>query len=188
MVIEDKGEEEQAGGEDVVGTAFRDQMTSADGFTRGAGGRVKFNKDTKKRRRENAEEDVDMEDVGAAAKERPGKRRSEVKLGHEFKAKVSVLWFVCGPKCGDLNACGRKREAMSKRAAWTHMRTSRSNRRQKRATGAVASAWRVSGDRRLRALFSPFRCMYLSKSHFAMLSPDCMTTFTIIGAVLVMAR
>jgi len=91
LLIEDSSDDQAAGaGEDVAGTAYREQMTSADGFTRGAGGRVKFNKDTKKRRRENAnaDEDVEMEDATAGAgKERSGKRRSEAKLGKEFKAK-----------------------------------------------------------------------------------------------------
>ncbi|THH02095.1 hypothetical protein EW026_g741 [Hermanssonia centrifuga] len=74
-------------GEDVVGTAYREAFTSADGFTRGPNGRVKFNKDTKKRRRENNDEDVDMADGEAGTGGRGAKRRSEVKFGQEFKAK-----------------------------------------------------------------------------------------------------
>ncbi|KAG6845310.1 hypothetical protein H0H87_011160 [Tephrocybe sp. NHM501043] len=74
---------------DVEGTAYRESMTSVDGFTRGPNGRVKFHKDTKKRRREELEaEDVEMADVetgpGATKK---NKRKTEPKLGHEFKAK-----------------------------------------------------------------------------------------------------
>jgi ribosomal RNA-processing protein 12 len=72
---------------DVTGTAYRESFTSVDGFTRGPGGRIKFNKDTKKRRREN---EVDDEDVEMAEAEPTNKKRSEVKLGHEFKAKVRV--------------------------------------------------------------------------------------------------
>ncbi|KAI0320923.1 ribosomal RNA-processing protein 12 [Amylostereum chailletii] len=94
MMIEDSSDEEVGVGadrENVEGTAYLEQMTSVDGFTRGPGGRIKFNKDTKKRRREAAENedrDVEMEDVGAqTGKERPVKRRSDVKLGKEFKAK-----------------------------------------------------------------------------------------------------
>lgn len=90
MLIDEDSDSGDAGVEDVAGTAYREQMTSADGFTRGANGRVKFNKDTKKRRRENvADEDVEMEDasVGAGAA-RAEKKRSEAKLGREFKAKV----------------------------------------------------------------------------------------------------
>ncbi|EGO00192.1 hypothetical protein SERLA73DRAFT_122251 [Serpula lacrymans var. lacrymans S7.3] len=72
---------------DIAGNAYRESLTSVDGFVRGAGGRVKFNKDTKKRRREQeAEEDVEMVDVDAG-KGKKSKKRSEVKFGHEFKAK-----------------------------------------------------------------------------------------------------
>jgi len=74
---------------DIAGTAYRESLTSVDGFTRGPKGRVKFNKDTKKRRRENedVEGDIEMAD-GDVGKERRNKRNSVVKLGHEFKAKV----------------------------------------------------------------------------------------------------
>ena len=39
--------------EDVEGDAYRESLTSVDGFTRGPNGRIKFNKDTKKRKRNN---------------------------------------------------------------------------------------------------------------------------------------
>ncbi|KAH7920537.1 NUC173-domain-containing protein [Leucogyrophana mollusca] len=74
---------------DVAGSAYRESMTSVDGFTRGPNGRVKFNKDTKKRRRENEDDDgdVEMADADATSGTTKNKRRSDVKLGHEFKAK-----------------------------------------------------------------------------------------------------
>ncbi|KAG6369547.1 armadillo-type protein [Boletus reticuloceps] len=74
---------------DVAGSAYRESVTSVDGFARGPNGRIKFNKDTKKRRRANEDEDGDIEmaDAEAPAKSKTNKRRSEVKLGHEFKAK-----------------------------------------------------------------------------------------------------
>lgn len=72
---------------DVAGTAYQDALTSVDGFTRGPGGRIKFNKDTKKRRRENAVEDEDVE-VAESEPARPTGRTSEIKLGREFRAKV----------------------------------------------------------------------------------------------------
>jgi ribosomal RNA-processing protein 12 len=75
---------------DVAGTAYREALTSTDGFTRGPRGRIKFNKDTKKRRRENAVEDEDVEMAETEPTRTAGKKRSEVKLGHEFKAKVSI--------------------------------------------------------------------------------------------------
>ena len=90
MVIDSSASSDaEAGGEDVAGTAYREQMTSADGFTRDARGRVKFNKDTKKRRRENvADEDVDMDrEADSGVRERPAKRRSDQGIGREFKAK-----------------------------------------------------------------------------------------------------
>jgi ribosomal RNA-processing protein 12 len=76
---------------DVAGTAYRETITSVDGFTRGPNGRVKFNKDTKKRRRDNedADGDVEMGDREAGTgKSKKAKQRAEPKFGHEFKAKV----------------------------------------------------------------------------------------------------
>ncbi|KAG6866736.1 hypothetical protein C0991_011395 [Blastosporella zonata] len=92
MVIDEEQESQDEGAgpsTDVAGTAYRESMTSVDGFTRGPNGRVKFNKDTKKRRREELEaEDVEMADgeTGPAASKK-NKRKAEPKLGHEFKAK-----------------------------------------------------------------------------------------------------
>jgi ribosomal RNA-processing protein 12 len=85
-------------GPDIAGSAYRESITSVDGFTRGPNGRVKFNKDTKKRRRENDEaEDVEMDVEAGSGKNKKNKRKSEVKLGHEFKAKVThffnVSWY-----------------------------------------------------------------------------------------------
>lgn len=98
IIDEDTDSDDDAGGaraqEDVEGTAYREAITSADGFTRGPNGRIKFNKDTKKRRRENRDEgdgDVEMGDADGKTAARPGKKRTEDKLGREFKAKVSLL-------------------------------------------------------------------------------------------------
>ncbi|KAI0062893.1 NUC173-domain-containing protein [Artomyces pyxidatus] len=90
MIIDDSSDSDAAHeAEDVVaGGAYREAMTSVDGFTRGPNGRVKFNKDTKKRRRENAAEEIDADvEMAEVDSGRGGKRRSEVKLGREFKAK-----------------------------------------------------------------------------------------------------
>lgn len=93
MIVNDGDSDEDAApaGEDVVGTAYREGIQSADGFTRGANGRVKFNKDTKKRRRENADdEDVEMADADGnnTTPGKKAKRKPSEKLGKEFKAKV----------------------------------------------------------------------------------------------------
>ncbi|EIW63581.1 NUC173-domain-containing protein [Trametes versicolor FP-101664 SS1] len=90
MVIDDGSDEEAAAGADVVaGDAYRESLTSVDGFTRGPNGKVKFNKDTKKRRREADEaEDVEMADAEAGQKAgKKSKKRTDPKFGHEFKAK-----------------------------------------------------------------------------------------------------
>jgi ribosomal RNA-processing protein 12 len=93
MIIDDGDEangEKMEVEEDVVGTAYRDSIRSIDGFSRGPNGRVKFNKDTKKRRREELEgetEDVEMGDVAANAGRR-NKKHSPEKLGKEFRSKV----------------------------------------------------------------------------------------------------
>jgi len=85
---DDEQQHQQMARSDLAGTAYRDSLTSIDGFTRGPNGRVKFNKDTKKRRRadEDIEGDVEMADADAAAKKKI-KRKQEARLGHEFKAK-----------------------------------------------------------------------------------------------------
>jgi len=88
MVIDEGGSDNEGSG-NVVDDAYKETLISADGFTRGPNGRIKFNKDTKKRRRENEgeDEDVEMADADKASSDKKTKRRSEVKLGHEFKAK-----------------------------------------------------------------------------------------------------
>jgi hypothetical protein len=66
---------------------YKESLTSVHGFTRGPSGKIKFHKDTKKRRREEMEEgDVEMVDEGEVSKS--SKKRNKVKVGHEFKAKV----------------------------------------------------------------------------------------------------
>lgn len=98
--------------DDVAGTAYREALTSTDGFTRGANGRVKFNKDTKKRRRD-ADEDVEMGDAQTVPPAKKDKKRTEPRLGHEFKAKVSVRCLnrfphVTEPYCPSESRRGRQ--------------------------------------------------------------------------------
>ncbi|KAF8650444.1 hypothetical protein AX16_005247 [Volvariella volvacea WC 439] len=86
MIIEEDEEIDNAE-EDVEGNAYKEALTSVDGFTRGPNGRIKFNKDTKKRRRElEEEEDVEMEDLTATLPS-PKHRKTQPKPGHEFRAK-----------------------------------------------------------------------------------------------------
>ncbi len=97
MIIDDSDEEEAGDAKtDVAGGAYRESLTSVDGFTRGANGRVKFNKDTKKRRREDGavDEDIEMGDGDISTKVQKSKRKSDVKIGHEFKAKVWCFQFT----------------------------------------------------------------------------------------------
>jgi hypothetical protein len=74
---------------DVAGTAYRETLTSVDGFTRGPNGRIKFNKDTKKRRREEDAMDVDVDPQEKSLGKHKKTKKDESKFGHEFKAKVS---------------------------------------------------------------------------------------------------
>lgn len=95
IIDSDDSDEDEATAQeatDVAGTAYREKITSVDGFTQGRNGKIKFNKDTKKRRLEEANmEDVEMADVDElTSKPKKMKKKSEVKLGHEFKAKVSL--------------------------------------------------------------------------------------------------
>lgn len=104
---------------DVAGSAYRESMTSVDGFTRGPNGRIKFNKDTKKRRRENEDEDGDVEMAdGAATTPKKHKRPGEPKFGHEFKAKVGGLLCLFSQV---LMFHYRKLVVTSRKAVWIHM-------------------------------------------------------------------
>ncbi|KAJ7683246.1 armadillo-type protein [Mycena rosella] len=93
MIIDEEGDDARQAdaGVDVAGTAYRENITSVDGFTRGANGRVKFNKDTKKRRRDNEEADGDVEmgdgEAGPGKFKKAKRRIDTPKFGHEFKAK-----------------------------------------------------------------------------------------------------
>ncbi|KAL0578292.1 pre-rRNA processing protein [Marasmius crinis-equi] len=95
MIIDEDESDEDAGAgapqqkskEDVVGTAYRESITSVDGFTRGPNGRIKFNKDTKKRRRENQDAEDDAMDVVEDNPKKQKTKQGNARLGHEFKAK-----------------------------------------------------------------------------------------------------
>ncbi|CUA76354.1 Ribosomal RNA-processing protein 12 [Saccharomyces cerevisiae S288c] [Rhizoctonia solani] len=95
MIVEESSDEDEgARADDVAGAAYREMLTSTDGQTRDSSGKVRFAKDTKKRRaaeREEADDDVEMADGTEAnmAQESPKKKnkRSVVKVGAEFKAK-----------------------------------------------------------------------------------------------------
>lgn len=105
MVIEESDSDVAGVAEpDVAGTAYREALTSVDGFTRGPGGRIKFNKDTKKRRRESAVEDEDVEMAETEPARSTGKR-SEAKLGHEFRAKVRGSNYLVFPRRLVTNIC-----------------------------------------------------------------------------------
>lgn len=111
--------------EDITGKAYKESMTSADGFIRGQGGRLKFNKDTKKRRREDMDEDVEMadgENTGTGRKKKEEKK--ELGFGHEFKAKVCMALLKT---LNDLffKFLSREPEATSRSKEWTHMVISR---------------------------------------------------------------
>lgn len=120
MIIDEAedGEEE----EDIAGNAYCENLTSVDGFTRGRNGRVKFNKDTKKRRRdEELEEDVDMEDgTSPSPKKTKKKGVATPNLGHAFKAKVRK------GKAGHIPLLivrSRKLVVTSRKVEWNHTHT-----------------------------------------------------------------
>jgi len=102
MVIDDEDAQEEEGyeEEDIAGVAYKETLTSVDGFRRDARGRVKFNKDTKKRRANEEEEDVEMGDATGVSNAPSGKsnkkQKKEFRLGKEFKAKVRFFVFFLG--------------------------------------------------------------------------------------------
>lgn len=82
----------------MAGAAYHETLISVDGFTRDARGRVKFHKDTKKRRRDaetdGQDNDVEMADLTSApaatvpaGRNKKAKKSKPVKVGQEFKAK-----------------------------------------------------------------------------------------------------
>jgi hypothetical protein len=151
MIDSDEDEEKNPSraGADVEGTAYRESISAVDGFTRGPHGRIKFNKDTKKRRRENDEaDDIDMVDVEASsAKNKKNKRKSPVKLGQEFKAKVICFNNVCSFPIA--NSDDRKLAAILKRVALTHMHICHCPKLQRRVdvgTTETGSVLQVSDD------------------------------------------
>ncbi|KAG8741083.1 hypothetical protein FRC10_003323 [Ceratobasidium sp. 414] len=97
IIVEESSSDEDEGGGDggdeMAGAAYREMLTSTDGQTRDASGRVKFGKDTKKRRaaeREAEDGDVEMADGTGAGKDgsrNKKKKQAVVKVGTEFKAK-----------------------------------------------------------------------------------------------------
>ena len=126
MIIDDSDSDaDSVAKPDVAGTAYQEALTSADGFTRGPDGRIKFNKDTKKRRRENAVEDEDVEMAEAELARPTVKKKSEFKLGHEFRAKVWTRIHRFFESTLTLVPHARRRpvETSRKRAGLTHMRT-----------------------------------------------------------------
>ncbi|KAG8697143.1 hypothetical protein FRC09_008038, partial [Ceratobasidium sp. 395] len=95
LIVEESSDEQEDENEgDVIeGVAYREMLTSTDGHTRDASGRVKFGKDTKKRRaaeREAEDQDVEMADGTATGKDGSRKKKQKqavIKVGAEFKAK-----------------------------------------------------------------------------------------------------
>ncbi|KAH7335724.1 armadillo-type protein [Rhizoctonia solani] len=96
IIVEESSDEDDEGAQtdDVAGAAYREMLTSTDGHTRDTSGKVRFAKDTKKRRaaeREDADDDVEMADGTETrpAKESPKKKnkRNVLKIGAEFQAK-----------------------------------------------------------------------------------------------------
>ena len=92
MIIDDddNNSDEGASKAEYVGAdLYKEGLTSVHGFTRGPNGRIKFHKDTKKRRREEmSEDDVEVAEAGLEPGVSKSKKHRKVKVGQEFKAKV----------------------------------------------------------------------------------------------------
>ncbi|KAF5325077.1 hypothetical protein D9619_009640 [Psilocybe cf. subviscida] len=82
MIIDDRGQKRAQPSR----YPFREDLTSVDGFTRGANGKTKLNEDSKKRRREeNATMDTGMSDVEPMTTK--AKEKDESEFRHGFKSK-----------------------------------------------------------------------------------------------------
>jgi ribosomal RNA-processing protein 12 len=102
MIIDEDGPEDAPTTNDVLaGSAYQTAITSVDGMSRDARGRLKLNKANKRSRALEAENDVDMlEGIMDDDKDRKKKaKRTSEKLGSEFRSKVSqvkrIFPFVC---------------------------------------------------------------------------------------------
>ena len=165
MVIDDSDDDGDAaaGGEDVEGNAYREALTSADGFTRGPNGKIKFNKDTKKRRRENEEADEDVEMADADGQQKGGKknkRKTDPKFGHEFKAKVGASHSFTPLMPLTVRFPYRKQVETSKKEAWIPSHTCPSRRRPRSRTGEPGSASLANAESCTIALY-----LYAAHSH-----------------------
>jgi hypothetical protein len=97
MIIDeddDEGEKPTIG-DALAGSAYQTALTSVDGMSRDARGRLKLNKATKRGRALEAENDVDMLegilDDDTSAKKKA--KRAPEKLGSEFRSKVNLFCF-----------------------------------------------------------------------------------------------
>ena len=71
--------------------ALYEGLRYVNGFTRGPNGKVKFHKDTEKRRREEMSEDgVDKADTALEERASKSKKRNEVKVGQQFQRFVEL--------------------------------------------------------------------------------------------------
>jgi len=111
--------------EHVDANLYKESLTSVNGFTRGPNGKIKFHKDTKKRRREEmSDDDVEMADTVVEEGVSKSKKRNEVKVGQEFKAKVRSAPHSFLRRKGVDWVHYSAQVAMSRRTAWSHMHTS----------------------------------------------------------------
>jgi ribosomal RNA-processing protein 12 len=92
IINEDNSDSDVPQSKYIEGNLYKESFTSIDGFTRGPNGKIKFHKDTKKRRREEMdEEDIEMVDAVVREASSKSRKRHEVKVGQEFKAKVRCV-------------------------------------------------------------------------------------------------
>jgi len=97
IIDEDGSDQEPSAGDVLAGSAYQTAITSVDGMSRDARGRLKLNKSNKRGRALEAENDVDMlEGIMDDDKDRKKKaKRVPEKLGSEFRSKVGRLFIRC---------------------------------------------------------------------------------------------
>jgi hypothetical protein len=89
------------------------------------------------------DEDVEMGDA-ETAKKRPAKRRADVKLGHEFKAKVRM--HATASRNEESNRISRKLVVTSRKAASIRMLTCRSRMQRRRVAGSESESGLLVND------------------------------------------
>lgn len=168
IIDEDGSDQEPSAGDVLAGSAYQTAITSVDGMSRDARGRLKLNKANKRGRAVEAENDVDMlEGIMDDDRDRKKKaRRVPEKLGTEFRSKVGLV-NLCLVRTVANRTCHSEREETSNPPVRMYLRilTCRSGKppSRKAQTRSISPTRSVDQDSsvqylRIRSLYYRWFC------------------------------